>query len=70
MRFISYIKDSKFSMTGAKKGRPKKRVNGPKPKLSISSGYLVGYRNLSEKSKRVYKKEKRKEKEDPPATAP
>ena len=55
-------------MTGAKKGRPKKRVKGPKPKLSSTSGDLVGYRNLSVKSKRVYNKEKKKEKQDPPAT--
>ena len=54
-------------MSGVCRGRPKKKTRGPQAELTSSSGDVVGFRNLSVKSKRAYKKAENEEDESPAA---
>ena len=56
-------------MSGVGRGRPKKKRRGKEPELANAEGDAVGYRSLSENSKKAYKKTKLDE-NNPPAPAP
>lgn len=56
-------------MSGVGRGQPKKKRRGKEPELANAEGDAVGYRSLSENSKKAYKKTKLDE-NNPPAPAP
>ena len=58
-------------MSGVGRGRPKKKRRGKEPELANAEGDAVGYRSLSENSKKAYKKTRdTRQENNHPAPAP